>query len=229
MRVAILGMGPSADVYARHAVSQGSRDVLFDETWTCNAFATVFQAERVFHMDDVLMQRRRARAGQKWITNMLRGLKKHPGPIYTSVVRPGFKNMVEFPLQDVLNSTGGPVYFNGTMAYAVAMAIHLHLTGTKVEMVALFGCDYAFYHEKYKGEKGRACVEYWLGRARGYGIDVHLPAETWLMDTREPKLYGYDAVNVLVESGEDGKAVVSLTEKERLPTAKEMEQAYEHA
>jgi hypothetical protein len=84
MRVAILGMGPSADTYARHAAGAGDRRKVFDEVWTVNAFGSIFSVDRIFHMDDIRIQQIRADAGNTQIANLLDYLQDAPGPIYTS-------------------------------------------------------------------------------------------------------------------------------------------------
>lgn len=225
MRVAILGMGPSADGYSRHCAVRGGRHAAFTETWTVNAFGDIFGADIIFHMDDVRIQQIRADAGNEQIASMLEWMRKHPGPIFTSRSHPDYPGLVDYPLADVLETTGGPVYFDSTPAYAVAFAIH-----RGVKELAPFGLDYA-YDPKYRGERGRACVEYWLGRAvggkSGDGMHLYLPKDTWLMNTRCNKLYGYDTVDVTIED-DNGKPKVTFKEKDRLPTAEEIEAAYNH-
>jgi hypothetical protein len=50
-------------------------------------------------------------------------------------------------------------YFNSTAAYAVAYAIHMG-----VKKISVFGMDFT-YPNAHDAEKGRACVEFWLGIA----------------------------------------------------------------
>src|SRR5262245_44793023 len=88
MRIALLGMGPSADAYARHAAGAGDRLKVFDEVWTVNAFGSVFSADRLFHMDDIRIQQIRADAGNTQIANLLEYLQRARGPIYTSRALP---------------------------------------------------------------------------------------------------------------------------------------------
>jgi hypothetical protein len=45
---------------------------------------------------------------------------------------------VEYPLEDVINSTG-MVYYNSTAAYAVAFAIHIGAT-----QISLHGFDFTY-------------------------------------------------------------------------------------
>ena len=223
MHVAIVAMGPSADAYARHCAMAGSRLSNVDETWTLNAFGSIFHADRIFHMDDVRIQEIRARGGNVQIANMLKWMKIHPGPIYTSRVHPDYPGLVEFPLEDVLNSTGNMPYFNSTPAFAVGLAIHL-----KVDRISMYGTDYTF-NDKYQAERGRSCIEYWLGRAEERGIDICVPGETALLDTnRSDKLYGYDTRFVTGLKQPDGKIKIEFTERENLPTAEQIEAAYNH-
>lgn len=271
MHVAILAMGPSADDYARHAAIAGGRESAFDEVWTCNAFGSVFHADRIFHMDDVRIQQIRADGGNEQIANMLAWMKKHPGPIYTSRALPrepntermkelqeslpylshdsengavsewdrvryelqkleieaklieggGFKGLVEFPLEDVINATGGMPYFNSTPAYMIGMAMM-----EKVKRMHLFGLDYAF-NDKYRAERGRSCIEYWLGRAIERGIEVATSKKAWLFDqNRTDKLYGYDTRRVSAVLQPDGMFKLTFTEVDSLPTAEAIEAAY---
>jgi len=221
MHVAILAMGPSADIYARHAAMAGARKKEFDETWTVNAFGDVFCADRIFHMDDVRIQQIRAEGGNEQVANMLAWMKEHPGPIYTSRAHPDYPGLVEFPLEDVINSTGGVPYFNSTPAYMIGLALHL-----KVRKMSLYGLDYAF-NDKYRAERGRSCIEYWLGRAIERGIEVALSPTAWLFDqNRTDKLYGYDTRRVSATRDAGGYYNLTFTEAESLPTAEAIEAAY---
>ena len=269
-RVALVGMGPSADSYARQCAAVSDRRNLFDETWTVNGFGSIFQVDRIFHMDDIRIQKLRADAGNEQIKKLIEWLQKAPAPVYTSRPLPkepnprleeveykldavpldsdemnrltrelavlkaerslqemgGFEGLVEFPLEDVLNSSGGPLYFNSTPAYAIAFAMHM-----QVESLACFGMDYAYYHEKYRGERGRACVEYWLGRAIERGIQVLLPKETWLMDANRmssQRTYGYDTIDIAAKMNNEGKAEIEFISRWVMPTAAEVEEAYRH-
>lgn len=223
--VAIVGLGPSMHEYVKMAKGMGSRAKLCDEVWGINALGDVLKCDRVFHMDDVAVQQLRADAApESNIAAMLVWLQHHSGPIYTSIVRDGYPGMIPFPLEDVINDLGY-AYFNNTCAYAVALAIYIG-----VERISMFGCDFT-YPKAHDAEKGRGCVEYWLGFARARGIEICLPANTSLMDSCEPeelKLYGYDAVKVEITE-EGGRATVNLVPRESLPTAAEIEDRYDHS
>jgi hypothetical protein len=227
MHIAILAMGPSADAYARHAAIAGDAKAEFDETWTVNAFGSVFHADRIFHMDDVRIQEIRAKAGNEQVANMLKWLKTHPGPIYTSRAHPDYPGLVEYPLEEVINYTGNMPYFNSTPAYALGFAMYLKSSGqADIQRVSCYGMDYAF-NDKYRAERGRSCIEYWLGRMTERKIEFTLPRQAWLLDTnRKDRLYGYDTRSVSCRMGDDGKYKLTFSERKDLPTAEEIEAAY---
>lgn len=224
--VAILGLGPSLDQYTGLARRAGGRHAYCDETWGINAVGDVLTCDRIFHMDDVRIQQIRADAKpDSNIAAMLRWMKTHPGPVYTSRAHPDYRGLVEFPLQDVLNSLPPFGYFNSTAAYAVAFAIHIG-----VKKISLFGFDFT-YENAHHAEKGRACVEFWLGVAVCKGITVSMGNASSLMDACEPvakRLYGYDTVDVDLQVGADG-ITVAFSERALLPTAAEIEAEYDHS
>lgn len=229
--VAILGLGPSVSVFFELARRLGGASAYCDEVWGINALGDVLRCDRVFHMDDVLVQERRAALNPGGnIDAMVRWLKTHPGPVYTSVPRPGYPGLVAFPLQEVLNggydSNGGAPYFNSTSAYAIALAIHIG-----VRRISLYGLDYTMPNA-HRAEQGRACCEFWLGIAAARGIEIMVPAQTSLLDACAPereRLYGYDLVDVHLDDRADGTVGVRLTERADAPSAEEIEARYDHS
>lgn len=224
--VVILGMGPSLECYLDVVKRLGARRKFADEVWAINALGDIVQCDRVFHMDDLAVQESRARARPASnIAAMVEWLKTHPGPVYTSVVRPGYPGLVEFPLQDVINSCG-IAYFNSTAAYAVAYAVHIG-----VKRITCFGMDYTLPNA-HLAEKGRACVEFHLGIAKARGIELGFPDNTTLMDAVAPideRIYGYDMVDMEMPRGADGRVAVKLTPKAVPPTAEAIERRYDHS
>ena len=224
--VAILGLGPSLDQYLEITKRLGGRHKLCDETWAINALGNVFDCDLIFHMDDVRIQEIRAEAAPASnIAAMLNWLKASRVPVVTSRVHADYPALVEFPLEDVLNHLGHD-YFNNTAAYAVAFAIH-----TGATKISLFGMDYT-YPNAHDAEKGRACVEFWLGQAHARGIEISLPKTTTLLDSMYPRasrLYGYDTLDVDFQSQADGSLKLQFTPREALPTAAEIEKSYDHS
>lgn len=224
--VAILGLGPSVYRFMDLARRVGGRKRLADEVWAINSLGDVFACDRVFHMDDVRIQQVRADATpDSNIAVMLDWMKAHPGPIYTSRLHPDYPGLVRFPLQDVLNDLKDP-YFNGTAAYAAALAIH-----ERVATISFWGCDYT-YANAHHAEQGRACLEFWIGQARARGIGVEVNEMSSLMDSCEGMpLYGYGAMgsqDVRIRQTKDGRYRVTYHDRPSLPTAEEIAAAYDH-
>jgi hypothetical protein len=225
MHVAILGLGPSVRQFLELTKRYGGRRAFCDEVWGINALGDVFACDRVFHMDDVRIQEIRAAAKpESNIAEMLKWLKTATVPVVTSRAHPGYPGLVEFPLADVL--TDMPMgYFNSTAAYAIAYALH---AGAK--KITCFGMDFT-YPDAHDAEKGRACVEFWLGVAAERGVQISLPKTTSLMDAMNPqalRFYGYDCVDLKMTH--DGERInVDFVERAALPTAEEIEAAYDHS
>lgn len=224
--IAILGLGPSVDQYLDIVKRQGGRSKFCDEVWTINALGDVFDCDLIFHMDDVRIQEVRAAARpDSNIAAMLEWLKTTKTPVITSRSHENYPALVDFPLEDVLNSLGID-YFNNTAAYAVAYAIYI-----QAEEISLFGMDFS-YENVHHAEKGRACVEFWLGQAHARQIKINMPTNTTLMDSnigRSEKLYGYDTLDVEFDIQDGGELKLKFTPRDKLPTADQIEKAYDHS
>ncbi len=224
--VAILGLGPSVNQYLELTKRQGGRRAYCDETWGINALGDVFACDRIFHMDDVRIQQIRVDARpHSNIAQMLDWLKTTRIPVVTSRAHPDYPSLEEFPLEDAINRF--PMgYFNNTAPYAICYAL---LRGAT--RISCFGMDYT-YADVASAEKGRACVEYWLGMAVESGVELALPKTTSLLDAwhnQASRYYGYDTTELQFIRAADGRAVVNRTERVTLPTADEIEASYDHA
>jgi len=225
MHAAILGLGPSINQYLELTKRLGGRRAFCDLTFGINALGDVFACDKIFHMDDVRIQQIRADARpDSNIARMLEWLKTTTTPVVTSRAHEGFPALEEFPLADVL--TKFPMgYFNNTAPYAVAYALHIGAT-----KISLFGCDYTYDNSDH-AERGRACLEWWLGVAAEMGVEIALPKTTSLMDayhTQRNRFYGYDTLE-LDFSRTDEQVIVTKTPRESLPTAEQIEASYDHS
>lgn len=225
MHVAILGLGPSVRQYAEITKRLGGRHAYCDETWGINALGDVYACDRIFHQDDVRIQQIRADAKPlSNIARMLDWLKTTNTPVVTSRAHPDYPALVEFPLAEVI--TEFPLaYFNSTAAYAIAYALHVGVT-----KLSLFGMDFT-YPDAHDAEKGRGCVEFWLGMAAARGVELAMPKTTSLMDALYPqdqRFYGYDTLHLEIKRDASG-VTVNRTEREMLPTAEEIEAGYDHS
>lgn len=219
--VAIVAMGQSSRSYLQLCVTRGDRRLVADETWAINSMGGVIQHDLLFHMDDLRIQESRAAHNPEGnIAGMLRWLKTHP-KFFTSTVYDDFPGAIEYPLQDVINNLGVS-YFNSTVSYAVAMAMH-----TGVERLALYGVDFS-YPDNHKAEQGRACVEYLLGIASANGIHIDVSSDTTLLDANvgpEHKFYGYDGCDIGMEQTDAGVKIIR-TSRETLPSAIDINTRY---
>lgn len=226
MHVAILGLGPSINQYLELTKRFGGRRAYCDQTWGINALGDVFACDRIFHQDDVRIQQIRADAKpQSNIARMLDWLKTTRIPVVTSRAHPDYPALEEFPLDEAL--TRFPMgYFNNTAPYAICYAL---LKGAT--KISLFGCDYT-YDNVVDAEKGRACVEFWLGIAAEMGVEIALPKTTSLMDayhSQADRFYGYDTLDLAISRDDAGQIVIDKTGRTELPTAEQIERNYDHS
>lgn len=222
-RVALVALGPSSLQYIMAAEGAGDKAVLYDEIWTVNTYASVLKADIVFHMDDIRVQLARAEKNEK-IRGLVEYLRTYQGRVITSRLHPDFPCLEAFPLQEAIQELRS-TYFNNTVAYAMAYALLRLKSGDEI---TLFGCDYD-YKGSSKIEPGRACLEYWIGRAVERGLVVNIASSSSLMDTNEAVLYGYDTLDVAYRIDEHGKCEVRMTEKENLRLdPDEIERRYDH-
>lgn len=189
--VAIIGMGQS---YADY-INQCNENVgkLADEVWGINHMGVVMRCDKVFLMDDMMAmeyqkplidKHRSAIPPANTYMDMVRNLDC---PVFTCTLHEKYKDVaVEYPLQDVIDNLG-VAYFNSTVSYAVAYAMHIG-----VKAISLYGIDFSYEdRDRHLVEKGRACVEFWLGRAKERGIAIGIAPSSTLMDSNCRKLYGF--------------------------------------
>jgi hypothetical protein len=189
--VAIVGAGPSRNDYLAECVSQSGRQRVADETWAINAMAGVIQHDRAIIMDALPYFAKVARDHEAH-DGYRDWLHTHKQPIYTQRHYPEFPSSVEYPLEAVIN-TLGCAYFNTTVAYAIALAIHIG-----VRHIKLYGIDFTYANNRGFAEAGRACVEYWLRDAAWRKIKVDIAPSSTLMDQcNQRSLYGYSTPPVI--------------------------------
>lgn len=182
--VALVAMGPSRADYIAECVAKSSRFAVADETWAINAMAGIIDNDVAIIMDDLRYFAKAARENAH-----LRGyadwLARHPH-ILTSEAYPEFPGSRDYPLAEVLG-TVGYAYFNNTVPYAVALAIHIGVRHLKI-----YGCDYTYANNRGFAEAGRACLEYWLAVACARGMKVSIAPSSTLCDHATGRtFYGY--------------------------------------
>ncbi len=181
--VAIVGLGKSWHDY-NLAKSHGAH---FDEVWAINAVGSVIFHDRTFMMDPVSRFLDSDDAGGQ-TSGMTDVLLNDDKPIYTCELDSRCKNLVEYPLNEVLQAFNCH-YLNNTVAYAIAFALW-----NEVGTIKMFGIDFSYKGNLHFAESGRACVEFWLSKVMVMGTKIEVAKTSGLLDTDVPaeeKLYGY--------------------------------------
>lgn len=151
------------------------------EIWACNSMWSIcrdkagcFRADRWFEMHPMSVQ----------TPEEMKAIHNCPVPLYTleRLEQDECPNSVRYPLEQIMGRFKRP-YFNNTIAYQIALAIH-----EQFSTIGLFGIDMDGTSREAICEK--ACVEYWIGIALGAGIQVDLPKGSSL--ATQEYLYGYN-------------------------------------
>ena len=100
-------------------------------------------------------------------------------PVYMDKHYDEFPTSVEYPLQEIVKEFGR--YATSSICWMLMLAIH---EGFK--RIHIYACDMA---EQREYERERPAIEYYVGLARGKGIEVFIPAESDLMKSHV--LYGF--------------------------------------
>ena len=204
--IAIVGLGNSFSEYILAKI----RSEKFDEVWAINAMSGVIYHDKCFMMDPPSRFLDTPNAGKQ--TNIMadRLKTKINVPIFSCTLDERCPDVVEYPLQEVLQKTKY-AYLNNTVAYALAYAI-----AEKVSDLHLYGID--FTHKAINfAEAGRACCELWLAIAVSKGIKLHIANNSSLLDTNvsdEQKLYGYHRLeDPLVSTTTQGEMLITKKSK----------------
>lgn len=208
-RVAILGLGPTAqDWHAAHVQYNPPLDPV-DEVWSVNKGFRTVKSDLVFIMDDLVDEARKSpRYGDE--------IAQAEIPVITSTVdsqvAERWPDAMAYPLQDVLTFWGARIkwmqtgdeevdavealnkglqdaaYFNNSIPYILAYA---GMIG--VRNIALFGCDYTFPGSAAR-EDDRANAEYWVAALQfGLGVTFQFPSRTTLLNKNKGReFYGFN-------------------------------------
>lgn len=153
LKVCIAGMSPSCE--------QAHWD---DPTWQKWGLpwhqGYSVRCDRLFEMHDMrLLESEHSGRGENYIQD----LKECGIPLYMQEAY--FEGVTCYPFQDVAETIGGE-YFNSSIAYMMALAIH-----EEVEEISIFGVDMKG-DDEYGYQKPN--MEYLIGFARGKGIKVSI-------------------------------------------------------
>lgn len=204
--IAIVGLGNSFSEYILAKI----RSEKFDEVWAINSMSGVIYHDKCFMMDPPSRFLDTPNAGKQ--TNIMadRLRKKINIPIFSCTLDKRCPDVVEFPLQEVIQKTGY-AYLNNTVAYSFAYAI-----SQEVSELHLYGIDFTHKAVNF-AEAGRACCEFWLAIAISKGIKVNIAHNSSLLDMNVPKdqkLYGYHRLDdPLVSTATNGSMLITRKSK----------------
>jgi hypothetical protein len=204
--VAIVGLGNSFSEF----ILAKMRSEKFGEIWAINSMSGIIYHDKCFMMDPASRFLDTPNAGKQ--TNIMaeRLTAKLDIPIFSCVLDERCPDVVEFPLQEVVQKTGY-AYLNNTVSYSIAYAI-----SQKVTDIHLYGIDFTHKAVNF-AEAGRACCEFWLGIAISKGIKIHIAHNSSLLDMNVPddqKLYGYHRLDdPLVSTATQGEMLITRKSK----------------
>lgn len=208
--VAIVGLGNSCSEYLMSRI----RSEKFDEVWAINSISGVIYHDKCFMMDPPSRFFDSPNAGKQ--TNiMVDRLKAKLGvPIFSCTTDKRCPDVVEYPLQEVLQKTKY-AYLNNTVAYSIAFAI-----AQEVKEIHLYGIDFTYSNVAF-AEAGRGCCEFWLAIAISKGIKVNIAHNSSLLDTNvkeDQKLYGYHRLDdPIVSTTTQGNMLITRKSKLQPP------------
>ena len=208
--VAIVGLGNSCSEYLMSRIRSES----YDEVWAINSMSAAIYHDKCFMMDPPSRFLDEIYAGKQ--TNVMKDRlkKKMDIPIFSCVTDKRCPDVIEYPLQEVLQKTGY-AYLNNTVAYSIAYAI-----AQEVTILHLYGIDFTYKNVAF-AEAGRGCCEFWLGIAVSKGIKLNIAHNSSLLDTSVPedqKLYGYHRLqDPLVSTTTQGNLLITRKSKVEPP------------
>lgn len=135
------------------------------------------------------------------VQEYLEGLGKLKCPVYMQASNPLVRNAVPYPLQEVVEKYGR--YFTNTVSWEIALAIHMGF-----REIRIYGVDMAVDSEYFWQ---RPSCEYFLGLAKGMGVEIFIPDDCDLLKARF--LYGFDEVKELGWTNKVEKTLKKLDEK----------------
>lgn len=184
--VAIVALGPSKSEYFQDCVDKCSRRQVSSEVWAINCAIDIIKCDRGFLMDNPRYFLDAAKTNPS-LAGYGDWLWRKDNPIiYTSEDCPEYPCTQLYPYEQVVKALGHS-YFNSTPAYAMAMAIVMG-----VREIKCYGMDYHYEKGSNDGQKGRACIEYWIGHALAKGIKVYIAGTSSLCDQNIGRIpYGY--------------------------------------
>jgi len=151
------------------------------EYWGCNDLYKFRKLDRLFIMHELYMT-----TFNKKESTLIEQVNKLDIPVYTLGDYKELKNNIRYPMQEIIKEFK-IAYFQNTASYMLALAIM-----QQPKQIELYGMDMSFGSMTEYMRNEKACVEFWLGVAKGRGI-IHLVTKgsTLLMRKKRSNFYGF--------------------------------------
>jgi len=200
-KIALIGLGVSQVDFAI-GLENGRT---WDEVWTINSAAAVYQTDRMFMLDPASRFFDSNDAG-KQTSVLTRILPDAKYPVYTCELDKRVPSAEVYPIEEVCNATGC-AYLNNTVAYAIAFALW-----NEVASIDLYGIDFSYKENMHFAEAGRACVEFWICKCMDADITVGISSRSTVLDSNvvaTDRLYGFHRLDKpLVAVPHEGKWII---------------------
>jgi len=142
------------------------------EIWGCNNVYKARELDRLFIMHDIYMvQFLREKT-------LIEDINKKEFPVYTLGRYEILNNNVQYPIEEVLKEFGTSYLINNA-SYMLALAIM-----QKPKNINLFGIDMSYGTNNEYMYNEKACIEFWLGMAKGKDINFAISEGSTLMKRR---------------------------------------------
>jgi len=154
------------------------------EYWGCNDIYKIRKLDRLFIMHDIYMT-----AFNKKEPAFIEQINSLGIPIYTLGKYHELKNNIRYPMQAVIKEFK-IAYFLNTASYMIALAIM-----QRPKQIELYGIDMSFGSVTEYMRNEKACIEFWLGVAKGRGIK-HLitKGSTLFVRKNRSNFYGFKVI-----------------------------------
>lgn len=171
LKVAIIGLSDTT----RHLIPWDDKTI---EKWGLPWDGYQARMDRLFEMHDLrLLESEHSKRKSDYFQQLL----ECEVPLY---MQERFENAVRYPFEEVAKTTG--YYWNSSIAYALAMAIH-----ECAEEISVYGVDMKS-DDEYGYQKPN--MEYLIGLATGMGIKMNIPKESPLCKFQPHGIKFYDHV-----------------------------------
>ena len=164
-----------------------------DNCWGLNDFLTVRKVDLLFDMHNLpRVLSGKDKLERRTIDQVRAGLvlaNQTSTPVYSLDT---WFECLKYPLEEIVERFKSD-YFSCSVSYAIAFALFENYKKINLYGIALgIGSEYSFQ---------KPSVEFWIGMAKGTGVEVNILGETELLTIPSRHLYGYNIKQGEIKSG----------------------------